>query len=548
MEEKKNNIEVNDFKVSQDIPKKSHFVIKYIVFIIILAAITALAIYFRIDKINNEANARNNVALEEVKKAAKDDKYLISSYADTYDNNPIIITKYYDIDGTVSTDSIYHGDYNYSVGYIQISGLKNKSIQNDINQKLRQKAYTLKSKNTYSSVCANFSNILSVSFFNDENKYDSLNINLATGEEIKFEELFASSTSINAYLVDALYETTAWKSIDLWNGDSNDLSKVDMSDFEDKAVMLINNYNKQKNNLVYNIGPNYICIYGLIDKRILDTEYAEDTILNIDLVDCLNEVTIFKRFLTNENTYEDNNKGFKNTIVFTPADEDYETRLNYGKIKDNVFLEEVVLDYEHEYFENKELEIARKFIEKMSNETKSDLMNKTKSNRGVLFQREYQAWYDEEKNYTVVHASTYQATCSIAYFQNDAFLDYIKLKAMPRGDAVLQGFEAYYEDVFPNLDIAESTYEDYYLNEKGEIIARSYEEIEEFLRKEQEKNEAKNEITNNIITNTIETNNTTINNTNITNTTNQDETKNNSITNTNVVPETNIITKKDEIQ
>ena len=158
-------------------------------------------------------------------------------------------------------------------------------------------------------------------------------------------------------------------------------------------------------------------------------------------------------------------------------------------------------------------------------------MNNTKSNRGVFFQREYQTWYDDEKNYTVVNVRTHQATCSTAYFQNDAFLDYIKLKAMPRGDTLLIGFEEFYQDKFPNLSILESKHEDYYLNEKGEIIARSYEEIQEYLRKEQMKNEEQNKTTNNIITNTIDVNN---------NTTNTKQ-KNNAVTNTNILPKTNTV-------
>lgn len=540
MENEERKIEVDDFKVSQDIPKKkSKFAIKYIIFIVILVAFTALAIYFTIQSINKEIS-ENNIVSEEIKKQSDDSKYLISSYSETYNNNSINIIKYYDTDGNVSRDDNFYDDYNYRVDYIQIEGLKNKKIQNDINQKLRQKAYALKHQNTYSSVCGNFSNILSVSIFNDENKYDSLNVNLATGEEIKFEELFEASTPINSYLVDALYETTAWQSINLWEDENNDMSKVDMSDFEDKAIMLINNYNKNKNNLAYNIGPNFICIYGLVDKRILDTEYADETIINIDLVDCINEVTMYKKFLTNESIFENDKIGYRGTVVFTPDDEEYETRLNYGKIKDNIFLEEVIQDYNKSYNTAPELEIARKFIKKMSDDTKTELINKTKSNRGVFFQREYSAWYDDEKKYTVVNCSTNQATCSIAYFENEAFLDYIKLKAMPRGDAVLMGFETYYQDKFPNLSISEAKYETYYLNEKGEIIARSYEEMEEILRKEQMQNEVQNEITNIIITNTVDANNTT-NNTNTTNTTTQNETQNNQTTNTNVVPKANTI-------
>ena len=516
-EEKKNiNVEVDNFKVSQDIPKKkSRFAIKYLFFVIILAVITAIAIYFTIDKLEKEMAIQNRANIENVKKESDDSKYVISSYTDTYDTNSIKITEYYDYDGAVTTDDSFNGDYNYRVNYIQIEGLKNKKVQNEINQKLRKKAYSLKHKNTYTSVSANFSNILSVVFFNDENKTESLNINLATGEEIKFEELFVSSTPINSYLVNALYETLAWQSIDLWEDENNDLSKIDMSDYEDRFLMLINKYNRNKDNLIYYISANSIYIYGLIDKNILNSEYADETTLVLDLTECMNEVTMYKKFLTNESIYEDNTIGVKGTIVFTDSNEDYEVRINYGKIKDNIFLEEVVMDYINDYYTNNQLSIARKYVEKLSKEAKENIIKQSKSNRGFFLQREYQLWYDEEKEYTVVNVAIYNATCSVAYFENDAFCDYIKMKAMPKGDAVLSGFNEYMQDSFPNLNIFDSKYEIYFLNNDGELIGTSYEEVQEKFIKEQMENQITNETTNITSTNTVDVNNTTVNNTTI---------------------------------
>ena len=511
MEEEKNGIEVDDFKVSKKTKKKSKFAIKYLIYVLILVTITAIAIYITIDRINKNKEMNNSTSFVETKKEEEDKKYLITSYAETYNSNSIKITKYYDEDGTVSTENSFNENTKCLVEYVQISGLKDKKIQSDDNKRLKDKAYGLKSNNTYSSICGDFSNILSVVIFNNDNKYDCLNVNLATGKEIKLEDLFLSSTPLNSYLVDSFYEANAWQSIESdGTFEDVDMSKVDLSDFEDRAMLLINNYNKKKDNLAFGIQADYIYIYGLGDERIVKKQNADTLILYMDLTKYMDSVTLFKKFLTKNTIFEDDSIGFKNTVVFTEDESDHVQRLNYGKIKDNVFMEEIVLDSDGKYYTNDKLEIGRKFIQKLSSEAKSKIMNDTNTNKGVFVQREYQLWYDEDYNYTAVNVLIYGATCPLGYFKNEAFLDYIKLKNMPREDIVLQGFNEYMQKAFPNLNIDEQKYETYYLNDKGEIFARSYEELEDAINKGLFNKEE--EIDKSISTNTIDINNTITNN------------------------------------
>ena len=537
MEEENKKIEEDAFKVSENIPKKgTNFVIKYVIFLLVLIGITALVILSTISQINKENASKNEIGTDTQLRASNDKKYVITSYSDTYNSNSIKITEYYDVGGTVTTDEqeFYDaGEWIRKVKYIQIDGLKNKKIQSDINKKLREKAYSLKGT-VYTYIVSNFSNILSIEFDGDKNEYDTLNIDLSTGNEIKFEELFISSTPINSILESALYRTLARAYIDNSDDYNSDMNKIDMSRFEDQVIILLNNYNKQKENLKFNIYTRWISIHGLIDDRIIDSEYASTYNISIDLINYMEYVTIYKRFLSNENIYEDTSIGQKNTIVFTGGiwEDNYLKRLNYGKIRDNVFVEEVMSEFydnnENDPNNVKAIKNGKEFINKLSNEYKKNEIDKVPSNRGAFLQRQYSFWYDSylDKKYFTIYVASYKATCSTAYFANDAFLDYIKLKSSYGGEGdTISAFDIYYQDDFPNLSISEAKYEEYYISLEGEVIGKTYEEAEEWMRKQNQSIEETNAITNEIITNTVDNtpavNNTETNQNKITNVDNQ---------------------------
>jgi phosphate transport system substrate-binding protein len=84
---------------------------------------------------------------EITKKEAEDKIYAINSYTDTYNENSINIEEMQD------------GDINY----FQIDGLKNTALQNQINEKIKNTAYSFEGATDVSSfVVGNFSNILSI--------------------------------------------------------------------------------------------------------------------------------------------------------------------------------------------------------------------------------------------------------------------------------------------------------------------------------------------------------------------------------------------------
>ena len=140
-------------------------------------------------------------------------------------------------------------------------------------------------------------------------------MNLATGEEIKLEELFVSSAPINLYLANGLYEILAWED----GRDAYDMSKVDTSSYEDKFLLLAKNYAKNKVDLKYIITADKITVFGLIDKNIIDCENPENFDITIDLTKCIDEVAMYKRFLTDQQIYDNTSFGIKDTIVFIPT-------------------------------------------------------------------------------------------------------------------------------------------------------------------------------------------------------------------------------------
>ena len=472
----------------EDIKKVNRkFVIKFIIFLIILIIVTISAIYFSIKYLSKNDNKENSstvidneIRTEEVGKVPEDSKFGIKSYTETYDTNSIKIVEYYDLEGNVVTEEKYDGhEYKTRIQYIQIYGLKNGSIQNKINERLKKQAYDLNCNFVYTMIQANFSNILSVEYFGDNSKVATLNINLATGEYIKFEDIFVSSATINSHLIEGLYETLAWESleVDEEGNYKNNMDDVDTSEYEDKFLMLINNYNKSKNNLKFSITPSSINVYGLLDKRILDSEYIDKISIKINLIEHMNEVAIYKRFLTSESIFENDSLGTKNMVVLTgnAMEDRIMNRLSYGKITDNIFIEEVLMESfkKDEWYEN-----CKKYIEKLAKEQQDLLKSQTPNNIGRFYQREFNVFYDEEKQYYIINSTIYQAICPISYFKSNAFKDFIYLNNMPRANVGLFGFTEYMKEDFPNLEIMDTEYKDYYISRSGEFLGNTKEETE----------------------------------------------------------------------
>ena len=477
------------------------FIIGYIIFCLLLICIMSIIILITIKGLNVDdtfvAIKQENA---ETKRDTKDKKYVIKSYADTYDTNAINIKKYYNISGTIMNEEEYNSNpanylSNNSVNFIQIEGLKDKELENKINTDIKRKAYELRGTNINTYVTANFSNMLSIIFYNNFNNIDTLNIDLSTGNEIKFEEIFISTAPINSYLADALYKTLAWQSlsIDENGNEENDMNNVDTSEYEDKFLMLIKNYNKNKQNLKFSITSNSISVYNLIDKNIINNEHAENIGITIDLIDYIDQVAMYKRYLTNKNIYENNDLALKEIIVFTGNYElqKYNERISYGKLQKNIFVEENLFNDNRE----NNINVAKEYVKKISEEEKTKLINDNDSKKGTFYQAQYNIWFNKDAGYYQITRQFSNVKCKRQYFENEAFLDYIKLKAMPSPSVDTNMFSYWGEGKFPNFEIVNSGNEMYFIDKEGNFLGNTREQAEEKLRPQEENAEEGNDET-----------------------------------------------------
>lgn len=454
---------------NNNVKEKSNkkFIIGFIIFLILLIILTISAIYFTFKYIDQEAEKRlaqyeeeKSISnYEETMKASAEDKiYAISSYNETYNENSLIIKEVED----------------YDIHYVEISGLKNTEIQKRINERIQNTAYSFGKKNVYTSISANFSNILSLVFYGDDDEIKTLNVDLVTGDDIPLEKVFVSSAPLNLYLSDALYETLAW---DINYDDGNMSKKLNMeyrdtSEYEDKFLMLANKYKKEKDNIKYNISPQGVYIYELA-SQFTDNNYYSSSYLYIRVIDYIEEIAIYKRYLTERSIFKDDKLGQKGILVLSDNNLyalDYLQRLSYGKLTDNIFIEEVVECFNNEY----DQKAVKDYIDKLSKEKKANLQKSIKSTQGVIFQVKYIINTNEEGYYNIYVVSA-TATCTKEYFNNNIFKDYAKMQYSPMSDAEMKMFSSF--NSTDDLKIEDFS-KQYFISFDGEFLGNTLEEVE----------------------------------------------------------------------
>lgn len=453
---------------NRELKNKSNkkFIIGFIIFLLLLILVTATAIYFSFRYIDNEnaqklarhEEEKNTKTYEEdAKKIAEDKIYALSSYAETYNENSITIEKIED----------------YNVDYVSIKGLKDTILENKINERIKDTVYSFEKKNVTTLVCANFSNILSLVFYGEDDEVKTLNINLATGEDIPLEKVFVSSAPFNLLLSEALYKTLAW---DIFIESDEDMdTKLNMdyrdtSEYEDKFLMLVNKYKEQKGNIKFCIYPNGVEIYDFVK----DFTSEGSRSMSINFIDHLEEIAIYKRYLTKESIFKDDSIGQKGIIVLTDNSiynqVDYMKLLFYGKLTDNIFMEESVSDTNNITNEK----VIKSYIDKLSKENKENIKKTIKNNQGAIYQVQYSvSKYDE--GYYNIYAYSAKAVCSKEYFTNNIFRDYAKMKSMETGDGEMRLFNGYYSNT-EDLKV-ENNDKQYFISLNGEFLGNTEEEV-----------------------------------------------------------------------
>ena len=296
-----------------------------------------------------------------------------------------------DIKGTYNQNDLTLKEENYKedkieIIYYQIEGLKNKTIQNNINQKIKDLALNIyKEKindlnqieniSVVTTIRGNFANTLSIyiayyakkadnsdEFYED---FKTLNFDLTTGEEITIDKLFTSDAPIEDIL-----RKTVYYSIVSENSEQTLQGNYIVEDYgniEDECAEYIMNYKKGKITQ-FNFTPTYIYLYN-----------QDNTFFQIRIEDYYEYIAIYNRYLTDESIFENNNIGLKQMYNFVDR---VNEKFYYSKYEKNEnYYIDIVIDYlskQDEFTDNlinekiKEIEAE---IEKVKKEVEKNQKN-----------------------------------------------------------------------------------------------------------------------------------------------------------------------------
>jgi len=353
-ETKKISIPSNEnFKSKKKLSVKKKIIIFLLVFTIVCIGITSFAIYYKKSNTKIPIVEEKIEDIEEVvvtKKEIIPDGLGIKSLLETYDCNDLEIIEQEYHEGKKVTEANGSSYWPLEIRYIKIKGLKDKEIENKINEEIKAKSFELleenkkylddpkvKSINVNAYTSANFSNVLSIEVYcyitckeyEDEKNYPrksvGLNYNLSTGEKIEFKDLFTNTVSIKNILSQSAYSSFAWDYDSVLNDEHEpDLSKVDYSEIEDRILRVMQYYNSGKS-IEFNFGNSYISVY------------INDEHIYIEMDGFYKDIAIFNRFLDTENLYDGTYKGRKNLFVLKGWGIDDYYYAQIGEHSDNLF-------------------------------------------------------------------------------------------------------------------------------------------------------------------------------------------------------------------
>lgn len=244
--------------MSQLSKKKSNII--FTIFIILLILSSICITYFLIIKHNSNKsfNTKNIFKFQSVSRKDTIDVFR------KYPINPIVIT---------------NNETEFS-----ISGLKNKEIENNINERLKE----MKNNTKYCYVSFNVSNVFSAYCENN-----SISIDLNTGNDIILEEVFQKNSDINSILMTSFYQNIC--NFNAYCFIPDDEARNWLNDYDNNIEnKLVEAFKKiYKNNYSFAIG--YEGLHLFLD----DFNWT-----NIYYYNSPNEITIYDRFLNNNNIYE----------------------------------------------------------------------------------------------------------------------------------------------------------------------------------------------------------------------------------------------------
>lgn len=403
-------------------------IIALIVFAVISLAVTMGGIYYTknmASKVLKNNEVTNTLNQNNTNQETISDNLGIKTLQDKYDQNDLLIINQKDHYGNkVEGENCY----NWNLTYIKIKGLKNKNIEDKINQEIKQTVmdYIVKdaSTTTYYSIdasCyANYSNTLSILIdnsyyqFEDENSRKYFNYDLNTGNQISFNDLFTNTASIKNMISKCAYNSIALQigSVDL----GTDMNKINYSTINDRVFKIMSEYN---------LG---IPIKFYYTPREIYAYIAGEN-FTINMKDYYNNIAIYSRYASNKNLYDGSYEAEKNIYVFFDRTQCYYSKIENGT--DNIYIDIKLRleDTNATIVEEKYLDIIEKYknyLNKQEQEYKNYL-NENKD-KAILFAVSATLSFSDEQNIKIYEeiekfemSKTYFATykpSAIAYVQS----------------------------------------------------------------------------------------------------------------------------------
>ena len=315
--------------------------------VIVLVVILGLEIYLYFfkssdkqvnDNITNDINQKKGVKI--------DTKHLADLYTGYNSDNLTY-------DGVKESDQVY---------YTTISGLKNKTIENKVNKKIKEKIDKLKvnldaNHSVSNKIVSNFENTLSIGFCINEkdsngkfyecdewSSYsDSLNLDLTSGKELKITDVVNTKPVLKKQLLSKAYEDFSKKVGIVCEGGPCEIENPDYSMVEDEQFSIASKFNKEDYYFVFNpkqlqvVFNNtkiknvqtcwdktdgcYKAKVGGADTFVKDN-YETTYTAKIDLLDLLDNLIIYDKFKTNDTIYEKDSTKIDRKFIFEKTEDD----------------------------------------------------------------------------------------------------------------------------------------------------------------------------------------------------------------------------------
>lgn len=220
----------------------------------------------------------------------------------------------------------------------QIEGLKDKAVQEQINQDILQQSEAVYKelegiRFLSHNVMANFSNVLSINVYmggeaSDSSKQIHLNYDLNTGEELMFEDLFLSEADPISIIHQAFRKMLITNQMQ-GDYDENELYKI------------VKSYAGSKKK-AFAFTPTSILMY------------YKDMVASVKMMDVADEVAVYSRYLSEESLFERGDIGRKDVFTCMDIPEQLFEVWEYGQLEENLWYDFIALD---EYFSEVEEEM-----------------------------------------------------------------------------------------------------------------------------------------------------------------------------------------------